>query len=246
MSKSVIIIPSRLAATRLPNKPLLKINNKTIVMHVYERAIKSNIGEVYVATSDSEIYEEVIKNNGKCIITNSSHKTGTDRIAEALNKIKEEDIEYVVNLQGDEPMIDIEDINNLNKQANKIKSKIATLACPIKEPSFYKKESIVKVITKNEIDYNKSSKAQNFFRTISKEDYPNIYHHIGIYIFQKEILNQYVSLEQSQEEKKKKLEQIRALDNNIEIDVILAKSSPLGVDTREDYIEIKKLMEYKV
>ena len=116
MSNTVILIPSRLAATRLPNKPLLKINNISIINHVYKIAKSSLIGESYVATGDKEIFEEVTKLGGKCILTKKDHKTGTDRIFEAYQELRDDNIEYVINLQGDEPMLDIEDVNNLLKK----------------------------------------------------------------------------------------------------------------------------------
>ena len=114
MSKSIIIIPSRLAATRLPNKPLININNKPLIIHVFEKAVKSQIGEVYVATCDEEIALEVKKNGGKFIITNSKHTTGTDRVYEASKKLDLEDADFIMNVQGDEPMINPLDIENLN------------------------------------------------------------------------------------------------------------------------------------
>ena len=117
MTKTIILIPSRLAASRLPNKPLLKINNKSLINHVYEKGEASNIGDVYVATSDKEIFDEVISNNGKCILTQKNHSTGTDRIFEAYENLKRNDVDYIINLQGDEPLIDTNDIINLNKLA---------------------------------------------------------------------------------------------------------------------------------
>ena len=113
MSNSIIIIPSRLAATRLPQKPLIKINNKTLIMHVYEKALQSQIGEVYVATCDEEIASEVRKNGGKFIMTDKNHTTGTDRIFEASQKLNLKDIDFIMNIQGDEPMINPSDIKNL-------------------------------------------------------------------------------------------------------------------------------------
>ena len=115
MSNSIIIIPSRLAATRLPQKPLIKINNKTLIMHVYEKAIESRIGEVYVATCDEEIASEVRKNGGKFIMTDINHTTGTDRVFEASQKLNLKDIDFIMNIQGDEPMINPFDIKNLDK-----------------------------------------------------------------------------------------------------------------------------------
>ena len=244
MSNTVILIPSRLAATRLPNKPLLKINNISIINHVYKIAKSSLIGESYVATGDKEIFEEVTKLGGKCILTKKDHKTGTDRIFEAYQELRDDNIEYVINLQGDEPMLDIEDVTNLLKKTIKKQSKISTLACQIEDEKFFLNTNVVKVITKEELLQNNLSTATSFTREI-KNTQKNIYHHIGIYIYNVSYLEKFVQLEQTQNEKLQKLEQLRLMDNNIEIDVGLAKTKPIGVDTDEDYLEIKKIMEYK-
>ena len=244
MRNTVILIPSRLAATRLPNKPLLKINNISIINHVYKIAKSSHIGESYVATGDKEIFEEVTKLGGKCILTKKDHKTGTDRIFEAYQELRDDNIEYVINLQGDEPMLDIEDVTNLLKKTIKKKSKISTLACQIEDEKFFLNTNVVKVITKEELLQNNLSTATSFTREI-KNTQKNIYHHIGIYIYNVSYLARFVQLEQTQNEKSQKLEQLRLMDNNIEIDVGLAKTKPIGVDTDEDYLEIKKIMEYK-
>ena len=244
MSNTVILIPSRLAATRLPNKPLLKINNISIINHVYKIAKSSLIGESYVATGDKEIFEEVTKLGGKCILTKKDHKTGTDRIFEAYQELKEDNIEYVINLQGDEPMLDIEDVTNLLRKTIKKKSKISTLACQIEDEKFFLNKNVVKVTTKEELNQNYLSIATSFTREI-KNTQKNIYHHVGIYIYNVSYLERFVQLEQTQNEKLQKLEQLRLMDNNIEIDVGLAKTKPIGVDTDEDYLEIKKIMEYK-
>ena len=244
MSNTVILIPSRLAATRLPNKPLLKINNISIINHVYKIAKSSLIGESYVATGDKEIFEEVTKLGGKCILTKKDHKTGTDRIFEAYQELRDDNIEYVINLQGDEPMLDIEDVTNLLKKTIKKKSKISTLACQIEDEKFFLNKNVVKVTTKEELHQNNLSIATSFTREI-KNTQKNIYHHVGIYIYNVSYLERFVQLEQTQNEKLQKLEQLRLMDNNIEIDVGLAKTKPIGVDTDEDYLEIKKIMEYK-
>ena len=114
--KTLTIIPSRLSATRLPGKPLLKINNLSIISHVLKRAQEANIGEVFVATEDKEIVEDVTKNGGSAILTSKNHKTGSDRIFEALQKLNIKGVDLIMNLQGDEPIIDIKDIINLNKK----------------------------------------------------------------------------------------------------------------------------------
>ena len=241
--KTLTIIPSRLSATRLPGKPLLKINGLSIISHVFKRAQEANIGEVVVAAEDQEIVDDVIKNGGNAIKTSNNHKTGTDRIYEALKKLDPKDVDLIMNLQGDEPAINIEDIISLNKKMTIYQSQMGTLAANIKNDEDLENKNIVKVITKKNLKDEVFSTAENFLRNCSKLD--NVYHHIGIYCYSTETLDRFVKLEQSQNEIENRLEQLRALDNNIEINVSLAKSSPIGVDTEEDYLALKKIMEYK-
>ena len=129
--KTLVIIPSRLSASRLPGKPLLKINGLSIISHVYKKALEADIGDVFVAAEDQEIVEDVKKNGGEAILTSKNHKTGTDRIYEALVKLGRTDIELVMNLQGDEPLMNTEDIQNLNSQMVKTKYDLGTLAAKI-------------------------------------------------------------------------------------------------------------------
>ena len=242
--KTLVIIPSRLSATRLPGKPLLKINGLSMISHVFKRAEKANIGEVIVATENKEIFKDVKQNGGQAILTKNNHKTGTDRIFEALQMVDNKNIKFVMNLQGDEPLMDINDIRHLNKQMQKSNTQIGTLASKILNNKFYENDNIVKVLTKESLNSSNFIEAISFVRkNIVKEK--NIYHHLGIYCYKKETLKKFVSLKQSFSEVKNKLEQLRALDNNIKIHVALAKSSPIGVDTKEDFVAIKKIMEYK-
>jgi len=246
MAKTLILIPSRMAATRLPGKPLLKINNLSIVSHVVKRAEEANIGEVVVATEDQEILEDVLKNGGKAILTSNDHKTGTDRIFEAYKKLDIKNIDYILNLQGDEPNIDKDDIINLNNLMINSESEIGTLAVIIQQDKMLNDKNVVKVITENKLEKNNFPIALNFTRENSLINNTNIYHHIGIYSYRINALEKFVKLEQTHGEKKNKLEQLRALDNKLKINVALAKSSPIGVDTEEDYLAIKKIMEYKL
>ncbi|MDC3030166.1 3-deoxy-manno-octulosonate cytidylyltransferase [Candidatus Pelagibacter sp.] len=242
--KTLVIIPSRLSATRLPGKPLLKINGLSIISHVFKKATDANIGEVYVATEDQEIFDDVRQNGGQAIMTSKNHKTGTDRIFEALNKIGKSDIELIMNLQGDEPLMNLDDIRNLHNQMILTKSKFGTSASVISDKSLYKDPNVVKVFTKEKLNISKFPEAQSFVR-IFDSNRENVYHHLGIYCYQLDTLQNFVSLNQSQNEIKNNLEQLRALDNNININVSLAKDSPIGVDTKKDFIAIKKIMEYK-
>ena len=176
-------------------------------------------------------------------MTSRNHKTGSDRIYEALQKINIKNVDFVMNLQGDEPIISIMDIVRLNKQMSKKSSKLGTLAAQIKDFKSLENENIVKVVTKKDLNEDEFIEAENFLRNATNVN--NIYHHIGIYCYSTETLERFVKLSQSKNEIKNKLEQLRALDNNIKINVALAKSSPIGVDTMEDYIALKKIMEYK-
>ena len=234
-----------MAATRLPGKPLLKINNLSIVSHVFKRAEEANIGEVIVATEDQEILEDVLKNGGKAILTGRSHKTGTDRIFEAYKKLDFKNIDYVLNLQGDEPNINKDDIITLNNLMINNNADIGTLAARIENDKMLTNKNIVKVVTENKLEKNNFSIALNFMRENISKIYENIYHHIGIYSYKVKALENFVILDQTNNEIKNKLEQLRALDNKLKINVALAKSSPVGVDTEEDYLAIKKIMEYK-
>ena len=242
--KTLIIIPSRLSATRLPGKPLLKINGLSMISHVFKKAEEANIGEVIVATENQEIIDDVKQNGGQAILTKNHHKTGTDRIYEALQKLDNSRIDLVMNLQGDEPLMDLEDIRNLYNQMVKYNFQFGTLASNIKNKDTYTNENIVKVITKENLNNENFPEAINFTRKIIEQN-TKIYHHLGIYCYTKETLKDFVSLKQSSNETKNNLEQLRALDNNMTINVALAKSSPIGVDTEEDFVAIKKIMEYK-
>ena len=242
--KTLVIIPSRLSASRLPGKPLLKINGLSIISHVYKKAQEANIGEVFVAAEDQEIIEDVKKNGGEAILTNNNHKTGTDRIYEAFVKLGRTDIDLIMNLQGDEPLMNIEDIQKLNKHMIQTKRDLGTLAAKINNKKVFENHDIVKVITEESLDDTKFPRAINFMRKLDKEN-NQAYHHLGIYCYNVEILKRFISFKQSQNEIENRLEQLRALDNNINVNVALAKSSPIGVDTEEDFMAIKKIMEYK-
>ena len=242
--KTLIIIPSRLSATRLPGKPLLKINGLSIISHVFKKAQKADIGEVFVATEDQEIVDDVKKNGGEAILTRNDHKTGTDRIYEALKRLGRFDIDLVMNLQGDEPLIDIGDIINLRDQMIKNQSKLGTLASKINDHNLLNQQSIVKVVTDKNLEISNFPIAKNFARKLINSG-ENIYKHLGVYCFEQETLKNFTSLKQSANEVKNNLEQLRALDNNISINVALAKGPSIGVDTQEDFVAIKKIMEYK-
>jgi 3-deoxy-manno-octulosonate cytidylyltransferase (CMP-KDO synthetase) len=235
-----------MAATRLPGKPLLKINNLSMISHVFKRGEEANVGEVVVATEDQEIFDDVLKNGGRAVLTNNKHKTGTDRVFEAYKKLEIKNIDYILNLQGDEPNINKNDIIRLNHFMINSQSDIGTLAVKIKNNLILNNKDVVKVITKDKLESDNFPVALNFVRNNSLKTNENIYHHIGIYCYKVSILEKFINLKQTQNEIDNKLEQLRALDNGLDINVALAESSPIGVDTKEDYLAIKKIMEYKL
>ena len=243
MSKTVILIPSRLSAKRLPGKPLLKINGISIISHVVKKAKEADIGDVYVATEDKEIIDDVNLNGGKAILTSKKHKTGSDRIFECFEKLDLIDINYIINLQGDEPNIDLNDLKHLYKLININKPEIGTMAAKIENKSKLNDENVVKVITENKITNENFPIALDFKRR-ANDQIINIYHHVGIYAFKPEILKKIINLKQTKNEIKNRLEQLRAMENRIKINVALAKFSPIGIDTMEDYLALKKLLEY--
>ena len=243
MSKTVILIPSRLAATRLPRKPLLKINGVSIISNVLKKAKEADIGEVYVATEDKEILDDVELNGGNAILTSNKHKTGSDRIFECYEKLNLKNIKYIINLQGDEPNIDINDLRHLNNLIQANKTEIGTLAAEIENNSKINDENIVKVITDNKINSENFMIAKDFKRKLENSKL-NIYHHLGVYAYKPEVLEKLVKLKQTNNEIKNRLEQLRAIENGIKIKVGLAKFCPIGIDTMEDYLALKKKLEY--
>ena len=242
MNKTAIIIPSRLDAQRFPNKPLKLINNKEMILHVYDAAIKSNTGEVYVATPDDKIIDIVKNSGGKAIKTSLNHETGTDRIFEVFKQTLKEEPKIIINLQGDMPNIEPQAISNLVSYMNNGKCDIGTLASDFNSMKEIDDPNAVKVAVKEKFSKNTFLNAYDFFRTSTNSTY-NLYHHIGIYAFTNEALLRYVSLKRSKLELERKLEQLRALENNMSIQVGYIESSPLSVDTEEDLAEVKNLME---
>ena len=244
MSKTVILIPSRLSATRLPGKPLLKINGISIISHVVKIAKEADIADVYVATEDKEILDDVRLNGGKAILTSNQHKTGSDRIFECFEKLDLVDVDYIINLQGDEPNIEINDLKHLKRLIEINKPEMGTLASEIDDKSKLINENIVKVITDNKINDQNFPVAIDFKRKVDDFN-ENIYHHLGVYAYKPDILKRIIKYKQTNNEIQKRLEQLRALENGIKINVALAKFCPIGIDTMEDYIALKKNLEYK-
>ncbi len=239
-NKIAIFIPVRLASTRLPNKPLADILGKSMIQRVYEKAVESGVGPVYIACDGEEIAKHVAAFGAKYVITDANLPSGTDRICAASGAISEK-FDVIINLQGDLPNIDS---NVIRAAADAVLSNdcdIATVASKIKNRSEIANPNVVKIAVS--FDKNNCGKALYFSRAAipySKENAGDFYHHIGIYAFKVRALQKFVSLEPSALERLESLEQLRALENNMKIIVKLVDAHPLSVDTVEDLEAVKK------
>ena len=240
MKNTAIIIPSRLEAERFPNKSLEKINNLPMIVHVIKRAQESQVGEVFVATPDDKIFDIVKKNGGQPIMTKYEHLSGSDRIYEAYSNNLGDNIDLIINLQGDMPNIKPSSISKLEKLMREKKCEIGTLASVLRNKDEINDPNIVKVQVDEDLNGNSFIYAKDFFRI--KKDLRNekIYHHIGIYAFTNVALTKYVKLSRSKLELERNLEQMRAMENNMKIKVGWSDSSPLGVDTE---VDLKKVID---
>ncbi len=219
------VIPARLESTRFPRKILFPIRNKPMIMHVYDRAIKSKkLDRIIIAVDSLETVEALKRYNVEVIMTSKNHQSGTDRIAEAVEYI---DADVIINIQGDEPMLDPQMIDDLVSLFDDVNVDMATLASTVINDEDISNPNSVKVVL------DKNQNAEGFFRTIT--DYSKeFYHHIGIYGYRKEMLNKFTKLEQSENEKELNLEQLRALDNGITIRIALCDFPYRGVDAQQD------------
>ena len=242
MKNTAIIIPTRLGAKRFPNKPLAKINNVPMIIHVLNRAKESKVGEVFVATPDNEIIQIVKNNGGKAILTKADHHSGSDRVYEAYIKELKNNVDLIINLQGDMPNIKPNSISKLVKLMQNNDCDIGTLASYIKNKSDIINPNVVKAHTDQVLKGDNFLTAKDFFRVKKNFNNEKIYHHIGIYAFTNIALTKYVKLDRSKLEIERNLEQMRAMENNLIIKIGLCPSLPLGVDTEEDLVKVSREM----
>ena len=241
MKNTAIIIPSRLGAKRFSNKPLAKINNIPMIIHVFNRAKESQVGEVIVATPDKEILNVVKDNGGKAMLTKKEHLNGTSRVYEAFTKMKNNSIDLIINLQGDMPNIKPSSITKLETLMRKNNCSTGTLASSLKKEELYD-ENVVKVEVDEELKEESFLEAKDFFRIKKDLKDKKIYHHIGIYGYNSEVIRKYVGLDRTKLEIERKLEQFRFLENNMKINIGYCESNPLSVDTLEDLNKVIKEM----
>lgn len=226
---TVIVIPARLGSTRLPRKALLDICGKPMIQRVYENAMKTGL-PVYVATCDDEIYTAVENFGGKAIMTRADHTCGTDRIIEAVQNIN---ADKIINIQGDEPLINIECINRLETALDE--APMASLMVKIDRGSA-EDPNLVKVITDRKGFAMYFSRAKiPYERHELNGDY---FGHIGVYAYTKDFLIKYGNMEKTPYEQCESLEQLRVLENGYKIKMLQVSEKPLGVDTTEDYRKV--------
>jgi len=240
MSDVIVLIPARMAATRLPGKPLIDINGQPMIAHVMRRAMAARIGEVVVATDSEAVAVAAEKAGGRAIMTSVNHPSGSDRIHEALTELDpERRIKIIVNVQGDLPTIAPADIKAALTPLEDPAVDIATLAAAITVEAELRNPNVVKVI--GEKLSPRRLHASTFTRANASGPGPH-YHHIGLYVYRRAALERFVSLPPSGNETRERLEQLRALDAGMRIDVALVDSVPLGVDTPEDLEKARRML----
>jgi len=237
--KVICIIPARYASTRLPGKPLKLIAGKPMIQRVYEQATKAKMpAEVIVATDDERVYQAVKDFGGQVVMTSANHRSGTDRLAEVAKS--RDDVDVVINVQGDEPMLPPEIIDRLSELfVQDANLQMATMKCPMKEEE-YGEPGSVKVVT----DMN--GYALYFSRSLlpypRNEAGVKVYKHVGIYAYRRDFLLKYAALEPTPLELTESLEQLRALENGYKIKVLESDFQGVGVDTPEDLARVNELL----
>lgn len=240
MPGTLIFIPARMASTRLPGKPLADIGGLPMIVQVLRRAQAAKIGEAVVATDSEAVAAAVEKSGGRALMTRSDHLSGSDRIYEALEALDPEHrIAVVVNVQGDLPTIDPADIRATLGPLSDPSVDIATLAAVITDPAERTNPNVVKAI--GSVVAPGRLRAMTFTRADTTGPGPH-YHHIGLYAYRRAALERFVKLPPSANELREKLEQLRALDAGMRIDVVVVNSVPLGVDTPEELAKARQML----
>jgi len=240
--KTIAFIPARYAATRFPAKLMQPLGDKTIIRHTYENTLATLLfDEVIVVTDSDIIFNEIVQNGGYAMMSKKTHESGSDRIAEAVADI---DVDIIVNVQGDEPFVKkelLEDLLNAFKNDHGEKTKVASLMFPTADEQIINNPNHVKVVV------DKNSNALFFSRSVipfqrDKMIQPVYYKHIGIYAYRKKALMDFTQWEITPLEAAEKLEQLRYLENGINIKMVQTDGSPLSIDTPEDYERAKNLI----
>lgn len=238
----IVVIPARLQATRLPNKPLADIHGEPMIVHVWRRAVQAGIGPVIVACAEQEIADAVAAHGGTAVLTDPDHPSGSDRVWEALEKVDPDHaFGAVVNVQGDLPTLDPEIVRAVFQPLENPGVDLSTLVAEIKVEEERTNPNVVKAVVGFAGDA-RVGRALYFTRATAPWGAGPHYHHIGLYAYRREALQRFVTLPQGVLERREKLEQLRALENGMRIDAALVDTVPLGVDTPADLDRARDLI----
>jgi 3-deoxy-manno-octulosonate cytidylyltransferase (CMP-KDO synthetase) len=233
MANPIVLIPARMNATRLPGKPLADIHGAPMIVHVWRRAVAADVGPVWVAADDPRVVEAIASAGGRAVMTRFDHASGSDRIFEALSAIDADGAhDIVINIQGDLPTIEPSVVRACLALLAEPDVDIATLATPITRDEEKDDPNVVKVIA-TELDSTRL-RALYFTRARAPWGEGRLLHHIGLYAYRRDALRRFVAAPPSPLERREKLEQLRALEAGMRIDVALVDTAPLGVDAPED------------
>jgi len=242
VNNPIIIIPSRMPSTRLPNKPLADINGKPMVVHVYDRAMEAGFAEVLVACDDQRIVDAVEAAGGNAVLTDPAIPSGSDRIHVALQEFDSEGkYDCVINLQGDEPTVNPETLKTAYELLRSSGADISTLGA-IMEKQDWDNPSAVKAIAEIK-EGETQGRALYFTRVKAPANEGDYIHHIGLYAYTRDALDRFVSAPQGMLEKREKLEQLRALGMGMHIEIALVDERVMGVDTPEDLERVRKVLK---
>jgi len=239
MSRILTIVPARLAATRLPEKPLAMIGDRPMIVHVWRRACEAGVGDVIVATDDPRIADAVVAEGGRAVMTRADHPSGSDRAWEAVcSADPDATADIIVNLQGDLPTLDPKLVRTVAEALavsahDTQPAEIATLVCEITNEAERTNPNVVKAVA-TPLSAPGHLRALYFTRATAPTGPGPLYHHIGIYAYRRAALARFVALPPAPLEQRERLEQLRALENGMRIDAAVVSTSPLGVDTPED------------
>ncbi len=235
------IIPSRYSSTRLPGKPLIQIAGKPLIQHVWERAKQSKLlSDIIIATDDKRILNTVFNFGGKAVLTSQRCHNGTERCAEV---IKNMNVDIVINIQGDEPLMSPKTIDSLVREISSDKESVmATAAVKIVDNTEIDDPNVVKVV------FDNSKKALYFSRSLipyprDKSVRPEVYKHLGIYAYKKKFLLDFIKFKKCKIEQTEQLEQLRAIEYGYKIKVVVVNNDSIGVDTPEDIVKVARIIE---
>lgn len=241
MYRTLVAIPARMASTRLPGKPLADISGEPMIVHVWRRAMDAEVGRVLVATDSEEIAAAIRKAGGEAVMTRDSHSTGSDRIYEAVNKVDPDgEIERIVNLQGDLPTLEPRLVQACLAPLQDKAVHIGTLAAEIRVAEEKYNPNVVKAVGTPVSD--RRLRALYFTRATAPSGDGPLYHHIGIYAYRRSALERFISLKPAPLERRERLEQLRAIEDGMRIDVEIVDTVPLGVDTPADLERARQIL----